>query len=200
MSTPAIIEAYKRQVAEDATWMGPYYLSSLKRIAILRGGIDYDTIDRFVRGEYADGKYATEDVECSFSYFGLPFEDPGITDEHILGTFYSHRGSAGQETEARRELWRIGDFRQSERIKAAAEECILSPAVPVPNLDALLLVFTILIFTIGVSNVEQANIYLGVENETPDDFVLTMYTAKVCSMVPPTVKFGTSLHYQHTDQ
>jgi ubiquitin carboxyl-terminal hydrolase 25/28 len=126
MSTPAIIEAYKRQVAEGATWMAPYYLSSLKKIAILRGGIDYNTIDRFVQEEYGDGKYATEDVVCSYSYFGLNFDDLGITDEHILESFYSHRGSAGQETEARRELWRIGDFRQSERIKAAAEECMLS--------------------------------------------------------------------------
>lgn len=37
-----------------------------------------------------------------------------------------------------------------------------------------------LILTIGVSTVEQANVFLGVEDQTPDDFVMTMYTAKVC--------------------
>jgi len=32
---------------------------------------------------------------------------------------------------------------------------------------------------IGVSNAEQAQVFLGVDDKTPDDFIITMYTAKV---------------------
>ena len=32
---------------------------------------------------------------------------------------------------------------------------------------------------IGVSNAEQPQVFLGVDDKTPDDFIITMYTAKV---------------------
>lgn len=32
---------------------------------------------------------------------------------------------------------------------------------------------------IGVSNAEQAQVFLGVDDKTSDDFIITMYTAKV---------------------
>lgn len=34
-------------------------------------------------------------------------------------------------------------------------------------------------FIIGVSTLEQALVFLGVDEKTPDDFIITMYTAKV---------------------
>lgn len=34
---------------------------------------------------------------------------------------------------------------------------------------------------IGVTNAEQAQAFLGVDDKTPDDFIITMYTAKVLS-------------------
>jgi len=126
MSAAAIIEAYKQQCLNDAEWMAPHYLTCLKHIAILRGGTDYDTIDQFVQAAYADGKYATEDVDCAFSYFGIDSRGTHITDDQILEIFYTYLGSPSQETIARRELWRLGDFRQSERLKAAAEDRMLS--------------------------------------------------------------------------
>ena len=33
----------------------------------------------------------------------------------------------------------------------------------------------------GVTNAEQAQAFLGVDDNTPDDFIITMYTAKVLS-------------------
>lgn len=38
---------------------------------------------------------------------------------------------------------------------------------------------TILIVEQGVTNVEQAQVFLGVDSTTSDEFVLTMYTTKV---------------------
>lgn len=38
---------------------------------------------------------------------------------------------------------------------------------------------TVLIIEQGVTNVEQAEIFLGVDSTTSDEFVLTMYTTKV---------------------
>lgn len=35
----------------------------------------------------------------------------------------------------------------------------------------------------GVSNAEQAQVYLGVDENTSDDFIITMYTAKVFSYI-----------------
>lgn len=32
---------------------------------------------------------------------------------------------------------------------------------------------------IGVTNVEQAQVFLGVSDDTTDDFIIAMYTAKV---------------------
>lgn len=33
---------------------------------------------------------------------------------------------------------------------------------------------------LGVTTAEQAEVFLGVHADTPDDFVISMYTAKVC--------------------
>ena len=35
----------------------------------------------------------------------------------------------------------------------------------------------------GVTNAEQAQAFLGVDDKTPDDFIITMYTAKVLSFI-----------------
>jgi ubiquitin carboxyl-terminal hydrolase 25/28 len=126
MSTAAIIEAYKQQISEDASWMAPRYLTCLKQIAILRGGTDRDTIEKVVQAAYAEGKYADEDVAYAYSFFGFNNAfDSSITDEEVLERFYNSLNSSKDETQARQELWRIGDSRDSMRLKAAADDCML---------------------------------------------------------------------------
>ncbi|KAI3166891.1 hypothetical protein DTO039G3_6158 [Penicillium roqueforti] len=152
MSSSTVVEAYNRQISVDPGRTS-LYLSALNAVGFLRGAEDKEIIDIAVQGAYEQGKYTVEDVVVAYQYFNLHFDDPNLTDDSIIGKFYAFLSSTTQETEARQQLWRIGDSRGSARIKAASEE--------------------------RVSTVEQANVFLGVEDQTPDDFVMTMYTAKV---------------------
>ncbi|OGM39949.1 putative ubiquitin C-terminal hydrolase [Aspergillus bombycis] len=154
MAASLIIEAFNRQVSVDPS-RTPVYLKCLKSIGILRGGEDGSLIDQAVQVAYSEGKYTEEDVVDAYKYFGLSHDDQRLTEESIIGKFYAYLGAttAVQETETRRQLWRIGDSRRSERIKAAAEE--------------------------RVSTAEQAQVFLGVSADTSDDFVMAVYTAKV---------------------
>ncbi|KAJ5334160.1 hypothetical protein MYU51_004635 [Penicillium brevicompactum] len=153
MSAGSIVEAYKQQTAVDVPDMAPHYLTCLKQIAILRRGKDDHIIEEAIRDAYAIGQFSSEDVDEAYKFFDIDPYGHGITNTHILERFYSYLGSSRQETQARQELWRIGKSRNSERLLAASED--------------------------RVTNVEQANVFLGVENGTHDDFVLTMYTTKI---------------------
>ncbi|GES61066.1 ubiquitin carboxyl-terminal hydrolase [Aspergillus terreus] len=152
MSSTSIIEAYNRQVSVDPARTS-LYLKCLKTIGTLRGGEDEAIIDTAVQLAYSEGKYTDDDVVDAYKYFGLSHDDKRITDDNIIGKFYAFLSATNQETETRTQLWRIGDSRGSDRIKSAAEE--------------------------RVATLEQAYIFLGVDANTNDDFVMTMFTAKV---------------------
>lgn len=162
MAASLIVEAYDRQVAADPS-RGPHYLRCLMTIGDLRGGEDAAIIDQAVQIAYADGKYTFEDVVSAYKYFGLRHDDPNITEDSIIGKYYAylssitHGASAltqGEKTqEAARHLWRIGDSKGSERIKTVSEE--------------------------RIDTMEQACVFLGVSESTSDDFIITMYTAKL---------------------
>ncbi|KAJ5532634.1 hypothetical protein N7494_009186 [Penicillium frequentans] len=150
MSASMIVDAYQHQVQADPS-RAPRYLNCLKAIGTLRGGEDWEIIDQAVQFAYSEGRYTDDDVVEAYRYFG--HEDPNLTEEAIIGKFYAFLGSTNQETEVRRQMWIIAQDRGSERIKAASED--------------------------RVSTVEQAHVFLGVDDKTPDDFIITMYTAKV---------------------
>lgn len=154
MAASAIVEAYNQQVAVDPG-RAPLYLQCLKAIGTLRGGDDYEIIEQAVAVAYSEGKYTDDDLAESYKYFGLWHNDFSLTEDIIIGKFYAYLSSTSpeKENESRQNLWRIGASRGSERIKAVSED--------------------------RVSTVEQAQVFLGVENNTPDDFIITMYTAKV---------------------
>jgi ubiquitin carboxyl-terminal hydrolase 25/28 len=124
MSSSAVVEAYDRQVLTDPG-RTPMYLSALKAIGFLRGGQDKEVIDIAVQAAYEQGKYAVEDVVGAYQYFNLHFDDPNLTEDSIIGKFYAFVSSTTQDTEARQQLWRIGDSRGSSRIKAASEDRVL---------------------------------------------------------------------------
>ncbi|KAJ5679680.1 hypothetical protein N7462_007924 [Penicillium macrosclerotiorum] len=154
MSASLIVEAYQRQVSVDPA-RGARYLQCLKAIGTLRGGEDWEIIDQAAQVAYSEGKYSEDDVAEAYKYFGLWQDDPNITEDSIIGKFYAFLSSTSQEkeTESRQQLWRIGHSLGNERIKAVSED--------------------------RVSTAEQAQVFLGVEDNTPDDFIITMYTAKV---------------------
>ncbi|CAG8029470.1 unnamed protein product [Penicillium salamii] len=154
MSSVAITEAYRQQIVMDPK-MAPYYLSCLKLIGGCRRrrGKDDEYLTNAINEAYLEGQFASEDVEQAYQFFGFDIDDRQLNNNRILECFYEYVGSPTQENKARQELSRIGKHRESDRLMAASEDRVVT--------------------------VEQANIYLGVENETPDDFVMTMYTAKV---------------------
>ncbi|KAI9038196.1 ubiquitin-specific protease UBP2 [Aspergillus affinis] len=152
MSAVAIIDAFNRQVSVDPARTS-MYLHCLKSIGNLRGGEDKTLIDQAVELAYAEGKYTNEDVYNAYRYFGLSYDDTRLTEDSIIGKFYAYLSSTTQEDETRRQLWIIGDSRRSDRIQSAAED--------------------------RVATVEQAQVFLGVNNDTSDDFIMAMYTAKV---------------------
>lgn len=171
MSSGLIVEAYDRQVATDPVNTS-YYLRCLKSIGLLRGGDDLHIIDQAVQVAYAEGKYTEDDVIEAYRYFGLWHEDPNLTEDTIIGKFYAFLASTTQETETRMQMWRIGDALGSERIKATSEDRELLRPSTVLSLANWLT-------HIGVSTVQQAYVFLGIHDQTPDDFIITMYTAKV---------------------
>ena len=77
-----------------------------------------DVIDQAVQIAYAEGKYTNEDIVSAYRYFGLNHDDPNLTEDSIIGKFYAYLSSTTQETDTRTQLWRLGDSRRSERIRA----------------------------------------------------------------------------------
>ena len=125
MSSSTVVEAYNRQISVDPGRTS-LYLSALNAVGFLRGAEDKEIIDIAVQGAYEQGKYTVEDVVVAYQYFNLHFDDPNLTDDSIIGKFYAFLSSTTQETEARQQLWRIGDSRGSASIKAASEERVLT--------------------------------------------------------------------------
>ncbi|KAF3897601.1 Ubiquitin carboxyl-terminal hydrolase [Trichophyton interdigitale] len=153
MSNELIIEAYRQQ-NKIIPSRNSYYLRCLRSIGHWRDPVDGKTINDFVELETTNGKYADDDVPDSYSYFNLDYyRDFSISDDAIIGSFYARLEDTPNDMEPRKHLWRIGDYRKSEKIKAAAEE--------------------------RVTTAEQAEVFLGVHADTPDDFVISMYTAKI---------------------
>ncbi|KAL2829018.1 hypothetical protein BDW59DRAFT_142729 [Aspergillus cavernicola] len=155
MLTSSIIEAFNRQISVDPG-QASGYLKCLKEVGSLRGGEDAIAIERAVEVTCAESNLYTEaDIANAYKYFGLSHDDPRLTEDSIIGSFYAYLSSSSnsQETETRRQLWRIGDTRKSERIKSAAEDRVATP--------------------------QQAQVFLGVGDDIADDFVMAMFTAKV---------------------
>lgn len=122
MSSELIIEAYRQQI-KLAPAKANYYLRCLRSIGHWRDHVDGKTIQNFVGSEYETGKYADDDVVDSYEYFNLDyFKRSSINDDSIVGSFYARLEDTQNDMELRKHLWRIGDSRGSEKIKAVAEE------------------------------------------------------------------------------
>ncbi|PGH26549.1 hypothetical protein AJ80_01678 [Polytolypa hystricis UAMH7299] len=147
-----ILQAYHKQIETDPA-RAPYYLRCLKTLADWRHDSDGRVLAEAVEREYTEGRYTDHDIPKAYNYFQLNPADRTLTDDYIINCFFARLTDAPNDMEPRRQLWRIGDHRQSEKIKAAAEE--------------------------RVANVEQALVFLGAERETGDDFIISMYTAKI---------------------
>ncbi|EER23341.1 Ubiquitin carboxyl-terminal hydrolase family protein [Coccidioides posadasii C735 delta SOWgp] len=155
MSSELIIEAYRNQVQCDPD-RSSYYFKCLRSIGHWRGELEGKTIAEFIEEQYAEGKYADDDIPDAYRFFQLDINDRSLSDETIIGSFFARLEDSPNEAEPRRQLARIGDYRRSQAIKSVAEE--------------------------SVSDMQQALVFLGAEQDTPDDFIISMYAAKVDDM------------------
>lgn len=155
MATSLIVEAYERQITINPA-RASHYLHCLAAIGKLRGGEDSIIIEQAVQLAYAQGKYTEDDVICAHQYFGFEYGDPNLTEDTIIGKYHAYVSSISQPdqmSEAARQLWRVGDSLNSQRIRDVSEE--------------------------RVTTAEQAFVYLGVDEQTADDFIITMFTTKL---------------------
>jgi ubiquitin carboxyl-terminal hydrolase 25/28 len=121
MSNDLIVEAYNRQIATNPSG-APYYLRCLQSIGLWRGEVGGASIMSAVSDEYANGRYTDYEVPQAYRYFQLDPNDKNLTDDAIIGSFFARLGDSADDMEPRRQLWRIGDSLNSEKIKAVAEE------------------------------------------------------------------------------
>jgi ubiquitin carboxyl-terminal hydrolase 25/28 len=121
MTSDQIIAAYRQQVLTDPE-RAPYYLRCLQAIGCWRDETDGGKITQSASLEYADGKYTDEDIPDAYRFFGLDYPDRYLTDDVIIGNFYARLADTSNELETRRQLWRIGDSRRSEKLKSTAED------------------------------------------------------------------------------
>ncbi|WEW60585.1 ubiquitin-specific protease ubp2 [Emydomyces testavorans] len=121
MSSDLILEAYRKQI-QCHPERASYYFKCLRSIGQWRGEYDGRAIARFVEQQYAEGRYADDDVPDAYRFFQLDIKDTSLTDDTIIGSFFARLQDSPDEAEPRRQLWRIGDYRRSQAIKAVAEE------------------------------------------------------------------------------
>lgn len=121
MSADLIIEAYNRQIETDPG-RSPYYLRCLRHIGEWRRVTDGEKINNLVTLECSGSRYADDDIPRAYKYFQLDYGNRNLTDDDIIGSFFARLRDTANDTETRRQLWRIGESRGSEKIKSVAEE------------------------------------------------------------------------------
>lgn len=140
---------YELQIKADPE-RASYYLRCLQRIGKVRTGF---TIPTFVVAQNQNGIYTDTEIAEAYRYFGLPTPFGSHEDETVIGTFRARLlDDPVREDMMRKHLLKIGLARNSETIKAVAEDRIVT--------------------------YEQALDHLGVVPETSDDFVLSSYTSR----------------------
>ena len=120
---------------------------------------------------YSAGNFDVEQINEAYGYFGFKPRDNGVTDELILGTFQSRlQDSAKHEADMRAHLKTIGQHRHSQQIKDVAEEGeLLSGDLSEPFTHTWIVLNTY----------EQALAFFDTDVTVADDFVPTLYTSKV---------------------
>lgn len=121
MSSKLITSAYIQQTRCDPD-RAPYYFKCLRAIGHWRESYDGGEIAKFVQQRYAEGAFADDDIPDAYRFFQLDMGDKSLTDENIIGSFYARLDDSPDEAEPRRQLLRIGNYRNSASIKAVAEE------------------------------------------------------------------------------
>lgn len=121
MSSESIVEAYNQQIKTNPQ-RARYYLRCLREIGRWRETTDGGVVNMAVAKAYSEDNFADDDIPAAYNFFQLNCRDPSLTDDYILGSFYSRASDTVDEQEARKQLLRIGEHRGSDRIKSAAKD------------------------------------------------------------------------------
>jgi ubiquitin carboxyl-terminal hydrolase 25/28 len=151
-SDELLIFAFQCQTrVDDAN--SPYYFECLQDLAI---GRKSDRLETQVQIFASEGYTNRREVEEAYRFIGMePSHAHHITDEHIIGQFKSRLAdiSPSAVIDTRNALRIIGFARNSKKIQEEASNAI--------------------------ETYSQALSWLGLMEDQPDDFVITMYTIKV---------------------
>jgi ubiquitin carboxyl-terminal hydrolase 25/28 len=158
-SDELLIFAFTCQTRVDEN-NGPYYFECLQDIAI---GRKSDWLETQVQIFASQGYSNRREVEEAYRFIGMdPSHAQQINDDHIIGQFRSRLAdiSPSAVVDTRNALRIIGSARKSKQIEEEA--------------------------TNAIETYSQALSWLGLMEDQPDDFVITMYTIKVgiVSIIP----------------
>ncbi|KAI9717372.1 MAG: hypothetical protein M1812_004724 [Candelaria pacifica] len=149
-SDDLLIFAYDRQKLCDPD-NAPYYLECLQDLGEDRKSEALQTKAVMMQSE---GEISTKDIREAYRYFNLDPQSSSLDDQTIIGVFQSRLSDAPkQEADARLALRIIGQARGSEKIRHLALK--------------------------SLTTAEQALGWLNADNETADDFIITMVTIKI---------------------
>ncbi|KAH0542358.1 hypothetical protein FGG08_003203 [Glutinoglossum americanum] len=142
--------AYDRQRLCDPV-NAPYYFECLRTLAELRQSEPLSTKVAVLESQ---GEISSRDITQAYEYFRLRPDGLDMEDDYIIGTYKSRIEDAPrQEAEMRTKLRIIGQARRSEKIQYVASNT--------------------------VTTYEQALTWLGANNHTADDFVVSLVTFKL---------------------
>ncbi|KAI9666197.1 MAG: ubiquitin-specific protease ubp2 [Bathelium mastoideum] len=147
-----ILYSYDRQVECDVE-NSPYYFECLQDLAT---GRNSEALQTKVATLASQDQISRKDIAKAYQYFGVDKKHVEIiSDDHILGLFQSRLPDIGpsQESEMREMLRTLARARRSKLLAQAASNTIE---------------------TYG-----QALSWLGAEESTADDFILTLFKMKV---------------------
>ncbi|KZF24550.1 cysteine proteinase [Xylona heveae TC161] len=144
-----LIYAFDRQIWCDRV-NAPYYLECLEGLSQARRS---EALQTKVAVMESQGEISRKEIRQAYSFFNLDPSAMELDDDLIIGTFQARiQDAPRQDEEARRLLKVIAQDRNSRRIQQVASET--------------------------VTTYQQALAWLGAEESTPDDFIVTMFTLK----------------------
>ncbi|KAI9840285.1 MAG: ubiquitin-specific protease ubp2 [Thelocarpon superellum] len=142
--------AYDRQRLCDPN-QAPYYYDCLQDIARQRLS---EALDTKVVIMESSGEIGGKDIMRAYQYFQLSPAQKDLDDDHIIGCFQSRASSAPLQIEAARQQLRvIGVARGSSKIQSFASN--------------------------RITTYEEALIWLGAEEATNDDFLISLLRIKM---------------------
>jgi ubiquitin carboxyl-terminal hydrolase 25 len=109
--------AYERQIASDQINI-PYYFGFLRDVALERRS---EVLQTKVGMEESIGRFSAQALELAFSSFGISRQD-NLDDDNIIGMFQARlTDMPNHESELRQSLRIVGNWRQSSKILAVAD-------------------------------------------------------------------------------